>query len=93
MQLLTAQLKGAAIKALTIRNLPADLAEALDREKHLRGKSLNQTAIDLLAQSLGVQGTRSNGLSRIAGGWSEEELREFERAIAPFEGVDAELWR
>jgi hypothetical protein len=39
-----------------------------------------------------VQGTRSNGLSRIAGGWSEEELREFERAIAPFEGVDAELW-
>jgi hypothetical protein len=36
------------MKALTIRNLPPALAEALDREKHRRGQSLNQTVIDLL---------------------------------------------
>jgi hypothetical protein len=31
---------------------------------------------------------RSNGLGRLAGGWSEEEFRDFERAVAPFERVD-----
>jgi plasmid stability protein len=78
---------------LTIRNLPASLAEALEREKRRKGKSLNQTVIDLLGQGLGAEGVRSNGLGRFAGGWSEEEFRDFERAIVQFETVDEELWR
>jgi len=86
--------KGArTIKALTIRNLPPGLADALEREKRRSGKSLNQTVIDLLGQGLGTQGVRSNGLGRLAGGWSEDELRDFERATAQFEAVDEELWR
>lgn len=81
-----------AIRALTIRNLPPALADALDREKRRRGQSLNQTVIDLLGQGLGATGVRSNGLGRLAGGWSEEEFREFEAATAQFEAVDEELW-
>ncbi len=81
------------MKTLTVRNLPADLAEALDREKRRRGSSLNRTVIDLLSQGLGVGGVRSNGLGRLGGKWSEEELEEFERAISPFEQTDEELWR
>jgi len=81
------------IKALTIRNLPPGLADALESEKRRRGKSLNQTVIDLLGQGLGSQGARSNGLARLAGGWSEDEFRDFERATAQFEAVDEELWR
>lgn len=81
------------IKALTIRNLPAPVAEALEREKRRRGRSLNQTVIDLLGQSLGVQGSRSNGLGQLAGSWDEKDMREFERAVAPFEQIDEELWR
>jgi kynureninase len=81
------------IKALTIRNLPSGIADALEREKRRRGKSLNQTVIDLLGQGLGAQGTRSNGLGRLGGGWSEDEFRDFERATAQFEEVDEELWR
>jgi len=81
------------MKALTIRNLPPGIADALEREKRRKGKSLNQTVIDLLGQGLGTQGTRSNGLSRLAGGWDEEEFQDFERATAQFEAVDEELWR
>jgi plasmid stability protein len=81
------------IKTLTIRNLPPQLAAALEREKRRQGKSLNQTVIDLLGQGLGAQGVRSNGLGQLAGGWNEEEFRDFERATAQFEGVDEELWR
>jgi hypothetical protein len=82
-----------SIKALTIRNLPVPLADALEREKRRRGRSLNQTVIDLLGQSLGVQGGRSNGLGRLAGSWGDEDFDEFERAVAPFEQIDDELWK
>lgn len=82
-----------AIKELTIRNLPPSLAEALEREKRRKGKSLNQTVIDLLGQVLGTDGERSNGLGRFAGGWSEEEFRNFERATAQFEEIEEGLWR
>jgi kynureninase len=78
---------------LTIRNVPKPVADALEREKRRRGRSLNQTVIDLLGQSLGVQEARSNGLGRLAGGWDDEYVREFEQAIAPFEQIDQELWR
>ena len=78
---------------LTIRNLPDELAKALEREKRRRGESLNQTVIDLLSQGLGVGAPRSNGLARLAGTWTEEEYRQFEDAVAPFEHVDDELWR
>lgn len=81
------------IRALTIRNVPPDVSEALEREKRRRGESLNQTVIDLLSQGLGVGGPRSNGLGRLAGRWSEAELEEFERAVAAFEEIDDELWR
>jgi len=78
---------------LTIRNVPDDLAEALDKEKSRRRVSLNQTVIDLLSQSLGVGLSRSNGLARLAGTWTAEDLRVFEESLAPFEVIDAELWR
>ncbi len=80
------------MKALTIRNLPPAVAEALDREKARRGASLNQTVVDLLSQGLGVGVPRSNGLAALAGRWTEEEFRRFERAVAPFEEFDPELW-
>jgi plasmid stability protein len=81
------------MKTITVRNIPHELDEALQRERARRGRSLNQTVIDLLNQRLGVGVARSNGLARLAGAWSEEELDRFEEAIAPFERVDEELWR
>ncbi len=81
------------MRTLTIRNVPPEVAEALEREKRRRGESLNQTVIELLGQGLGVGGTRSNGLAALAGGWDEEEFRRFESAVAPFEEIDAGLWR
>lgn len=78
---------------LTIRSLPPALAIALDAEKRRRGVSLNQTVIDLLELSLGVRGTRSNGLSRLAGTWSEAEHRKFLHAVEGFNEIDPEMWK
>jgi plasmid stability protein len=81
------------MKTLTVRNLPAALAEALKREKQRRGTSLNQTVIELLEQGLGVTGPRSNGLAEMAGTWSEEDFSAFCDAVSVFDEVDQELWR
>jgi len=83
------------MKHLTIRNVSPELAEALEREKLNRGTSLNRTVLDILERALGVSALRrrSNGLSDLAGTWSEEEFERFENAIAVTEQVDEELWR
>jgi hypothetical protein len=51
--------------------------------------------IDLLRRALGVDtpGRPPNGLTRLAGTWTAEDLTRFEAALAVTEGVDEELWR
>jgi plasmid stability protein len=80
---------------LTVRNIPTDISKALRSETRRRGKSLNQTAIDLLRQALGLSWDppQTNGLEKLAGTWSQEELHRFESAMAGFEHVDEEEWR
>jgi len=78
------------MKHLTIRDVPQDLARALEKEKRRRGQSLNETVKQLLRRSLSleVRGPYSNGLARLAGSWTEEDLVGFEKETAGFEAVD-----
>ena len=80
---------------LTVRGVPGDISRALDAERRRSGRSLNRTVIELLRRALGVDSGRpaTNGLERLAGGWSEAELRDFERATERFERIDEDLWR
>jgi plasmid stability protein len=81
------------MRNLTVRGVPKGVAEALEREKQRRGTSLNRTVIDLLRQALGVGAPRSNGVAALAGTWTQDDLDEFEEAVASFDRVDADLWR
>jgi hypothetical protein len=80
---------------LTVRNVPQAVAKALQKEMQRRGKSLNQTVIELLKQALGLDWNSPgvNGLEKLAGTWSQEEFDRFERATAVFEHIDEEQWR
>lgn len=78
------------MKRLTIRNVPEDLAAALVAEKERLRLPLEETVIELLRRSLGI--ARSNGLARLAGTWTAEDLAEFDAAVAPFGQIDEELW-
>lgn len=82
------------MKHLTIRNVPEELAGRLDEEKRARGRSLNQTVLEVLAQALGLAPgkPRSNGLAALAGTWSAEEVAELEAALAFARELDDELW-
>ena len=83
------------MKTMTIRNVPADLAQVLEKERRKRGTSLNRTVLALLHNALGVpnQAVRSNGLRQLAGTWSEAEYKQFEQAVASLGAVDEAMWR
>jgi plasmid stability protein len=83
------------MRYLTVRDLPADVAKALRTETRRRAESLNQTVIELLRQALGLSlnSPAGNGLEKLAGTWSQEELDQFECATAVFEHIDEEEWR
>ena len=83
------------MRHLTVRNVPEHIARALGTEKEARGTSLNQTVIDVLEKGLGFDrdGRRSNGLARFSGGWTAEDLDQFEQATKPFGEIDSDLWK
>lgn len=84
-----------SMRHLTVRNVPSDLARRLDEEKRARGRSLNQTVLELLSQAvgLGARRSRSNGLAVLGGTWSAGEVAELEAALRFTEELDEELWR
>jgi plasmid stability protein len=83
------------VRQLTIRNLPPEVAEALEEKRDRSRVSLNQTVIDLLRSALGVrrEGEERNGLASLAGTWTHEEHEQFEAAVASTVQIDEELWR
>ena len=84
------------MKTLTIRNVTPRLADALEKEKHRLGTSMNSTVLHLLNESLDLNkrgGRWTNGLERFAGTWTEGEFEEFERNTAVFNVIDKELWK
>jgi plasmid stability protein len=82
------------MKQITIRKVPSELSAALEKETKRRGSSLNQTAIDLLRQALGIGPTRyNNNLGSLSGTWTNKDLQKFEEATSVFEKVDPELWQ
>ena len=80
---------------LTIRGIPEDVARALRKEKERRGRSINQTVIELLKQALNLEwkSKGGNGLEKLAGTWNQEEFDSFESTTAVFEQTDEEHWR
>ncbi len=80
---------------LTVRNVPADVAEELERERKRRGDSLNGTVLAALRKGLGLAGERkSNGLASLAGQWSDDDYEAFEKVVSESaEQIDEDDWR
>ena len=83
------------MKTLTIRNVSPKLSEALEKEKQRLGISLNGTVLHLLGESLNLETPSTswtNGLEKLAGGWSDEDFQEFEKNTADQRTIDPEIW-
>jgi hypothetical protein len=76
----------------TIRGIPEAVDTALRERAHSTRKSLNEAAIEALAEGAGVNGIprKRRDLSDIAGTWKADKA--FESALAAQDRVDEDLW-
>lgn len=84
------------MKTLTIRGIDPALADAIRSLAAKNEESINQTALNILRKATGV-GTKPifnkhHDLDTLAGTWSEEDERDFNRAVEAFDKIDQELW-
>lgn len=82
--------------AITLRNIPPELQEVIQKRADTDGLSLNKTVIRMLEEAAGQQAASTrklhDDLDHLAGTWSEEEAAAFESALVEQRRVDPELW-
>ena len=83
---------------ITIRIADPEMEKALRRKAKESGKPLNKVVLELIQAGTGTgagrkRSPRGASLAEFAGGWTEEEAREFEDAIKIFEEIDEEIWK
>lgn len=84
------------MKAITLRNLPAELDKAI--RKRARGKrvSVNKAVIGLLEEHLTQDKMKPaelhHDLDDLCGSWTKEAADAFDRALAKQRAIDPEVW-
>jgi hypothetical protein len=91
------QTGGREMKAVTLRNLPPELARVIGRRAEEAGTSVNKAVIGLLEES--VAGRRKKAallhrdLDALAGSWTKQEASAFEQALARQRAIDPDVWK
>jgi hypothetical protein len=77
----------------TIRRIPAALDNALRHRARASGKSLNEAAVDALAEGSGMTGKprKRRDLRDVAGTWKPDKA--VDRALAAQDRIDADIWQ
>lgn len=86
------------MKAVTLRSVPRHVAEAIRKEAHRKGMSLNKAVISLLenravAREKKIRRSRHHELDGLAGSWSKQEAAEFDKSLADQRAIDPDLWK
>lgn len=86
------------MKAVTIRGVEPEVADKLKLTAAEQGKSINQLALEIVKEGLGLKKERKfsreyNDLDHLFGSWSEDEFREIHTKIDQERQVDQELWK
>jgi hypothetical protein len=86
------------VKAITLRNLPPELAKAVRREAERKRTSINKAVISLLESKADIQKKKGRKphhqeLDALAGSWSKKEAAEFDKALAAQRPIDPDLWK
>lgn len=85
------------LRQITLRGIDPEMEREIRRKAKEEGKSLNKVILELIGGSSGTGRRRKKpgggSLLEFAGGWSERDVREFEKSVAIFEEVDDEMWK
>jgi hypothetical protein len=76
----------------TVRGIPTTVDKALRQRARAKGKSLNEVAIEALAEGIGLEAhLERRDLSDIVGTWKKDAA--IEAALAAQDEVDEDLWK
>ena len=86
------------MKTVTVRQIPPALARVIEQRARRRRSSINKAVLGLLEEAAGLAGHKSaparhHDLDALAGTWTREEAKEFDRALWAQRPVDPDLWR
>jgi plasmid stability protein len=84
------------MKAITLRNLPPDVARTVQQRAKQKKTSVNKAVIELLEESVGGKAKkktpiRYHDLDHLAGTWTEEEAATLDMLIAEQRATDPRL--
>ena len=78
-------------KQLTIRGVSDEVGRRLERVSRAKGQSVNATVLEILATAVGAD-ERRRRLARYVT-WNQEDLADFNTALAAQRSTDDPLWR
>jgi hypothetical protein len=85
------------MKAITLRNIPPDVARAVERRASREGESLNKAVLELVAEGAGLKKrtrkVRHTDLDSLFGTWSKKQADAFDRQLRGLRTIDAEVWK
>lgn len=85
------------MKTLTIRGVDPELTKAIKSEAQKNRESINQTALKILRRAMGLKNNpifpTYNDLDALAGTWSEEDVKEFQKSTSDFNQIDESHWQ
>jgi len=84
------------MKAMTLRNLPPEVARTVQKRAKQKKTSVNMAVIELLEESAGGKAmkkapVRYHDLDHLAGTWTMEEAAAFDKLIAEPRTIDPGL--
>jgi plasmid stability protein len=85
------------MNAITVRNLPPEVARAIQKRAKSERLSLNRAVVKLLAEATGLApDTRpvlQHDLDEFAGSWTDAEADELDACIREQRTIDPETWK
>jgi plasmid stability protein len=85
------------MKAITLRNIPAEVQKAIQKKAAQKRISVNKAVIEMLQERIGILEDRKktvhDDLDDLAGSWSARDAKAFEKTIELARRIDQGLWR
>ena len=85
------------MNAITVRNLPPEVAKAVKEKARKEKLSLNKAIVRLLEEATGVEKGKKkvvhHDLDRFFGTWTKEEADAFDEAMREHRQIDPEMWK
>lgn len=86
------------MKAITLRNLPPEVAKTVQQRAKQKRTSVNKAVIELLEELAGgnakkKETVRYHDLDHLIGTWTKKEAEEFDKIIKSFRTIDPDLWK